>query len=46
MKFTRVVFLSSASKSEGGSDIEILSPLATKVASVFYQLEYETDVLN
>ncbi|XP_036794904.1 ATPase family AAA domain-containing protein 5 [Oncorhynchus mykiss] len=30
MKFTRVVFRSSASKSEGGSDFEILSPLATK----------------
>eukprot|EP00063_Salmo_salar_P083430 XP_014058265.1 PREDICTED: ATPase family AAA domain-containing protein 5-like isoform X1 [Salmo salar] len=30
MKFTRVVFLSSASKSEGGTDFEILSPLATK----------------
>uniref|UniRef100_A0A4W5R9B4 ATPase family AAA domain containing 5a n=1 Tax=Hucho hucho TaxID=62062 RepID=A0A4W5R9B4_9TELE len=30
MKFTRVFFLNSASKSEGGSDFEILSPLASK----------------
>lgn len=39
MKFTRVVFLSSASKSEGGSDFEILSPLATKESNALKKRE-------